>query len=476
MSDSLAKTISRLSVERQEEWLDALETGLKEELAKSPWWFVGRPEQQLPAGDWSIWIMKTGRAWGKTRSAAENFIDLVLETALTDDGSATEWAIIAETFSDCRKICVEGPSGIRRVLERRGYMEGIHYTYNRSQWQVIMKTGQIIHMLGAETADVGRGLNLSGLWADEIAKWPHAYATWTEGLFPALRIGKNPRAIVSTTPKPAHPLLKAWRLRTDSSVFTTVGHIDENRDNLSKAQLEEFHRLYDGTRIGRQEMAGEDLEDAPGALWTLATIEDHRVTTAPDMTRIVIAIDPATTNTEKSDETGIIAIGKGVDGKGYTLADRSCRLPIVKWAQRALDLFDELNADLIVGEKQGQGDFLETVLRQIRPGIPYKGIVATRGKILRAQPVSALAEQGRLCHVGYFPELEEQQLNYTGEPGSGSPDRLDAYVHGITALDIGVSGGGDRFLLDLVVKCGVCDAINPKEAPICMSCHEPLNG
>ena len=474
MSDSLAKTIARLPVEQQEEWLDALEADLRAELAKSPWWFVGRPEQQLPAGDWSIWLMKTGRAWGKTRSAAENFIQLVLETPMTDDGSATEWAIIAETFSDCRKICVEGPSGIRRVLERRGFVEGIDYTYNRSQWQIIMKTGQIIHMLGAETADVGRGLNLSGLWADEIAKWPNAYATWIEGLFPALRIGKNPRAIVSTTPKPAHPLLKAWRLRTDGSVFTTVGHIDENHDNLSKAQLEEFHRLYDNTRIGRQEMAGEDLEDAPGALWTLASIEDNRVTVAPDMTKIVVAIDPAVSNTENSDWTGIVAVGKGVDKRGYTLADRSCRLSPMEWAQRAIDLFDELEADLMVGEKNQGGDMIETILRQIRPGIPYKGVVALRGKILRAQPVSALAEQGRLSHVGYFPELEEQQLNYTGELGSGSPDRLDAYVHGITALDIGVSSGGDRFLLDLSKRCLACDMINPKDSELCEACHEPI--
>src|ERR1035437_3893591 len=351
MSDSLAKQIARLPTEEQVVWIESLEAEIRLELVKQPWWFVGRPEQQLPAGDWSIWLLQTGRAWGKTRSAAENFINLVLETPVTDDCTPTEWAIIAETFSDCRKICVEGPSGIRRVLDRRGFVEGIDYTYNRSQWQIILKTGQIIHMLGAETADVGRGLNLSGLWADELAKWPHAAATWTEGLFPSLRIGKNPKAIVSTTPKPAHPLIKLWNHRTDGSVVVTRGHIDDNKDNLSKAQLEEFHRLYDNTRIGRQEMGGEYLEDAPGALWTLEMLEDNRVLEAPEMLQIVVAIDPAVSNTEDSDWTGIVAVGKGVDGKGYTLADRSCRLSPMEWAKRAVDLYDELEADRIIGEK-----------------------------------------------------------------------------------------------------------------------------
>lgn len=201
-------------------------------------------------------------------------------------------------------------------------------------------------------------------------------------------------------------------------------------------------------------------------------VERNRVHSAPDMARVVVAIDPAVSSGETSDETGIIAVGRGVDRRGYTLADRSCRLPPMEWAQRALDLFDEVKADLIVGEKNQGGDMIETILRQLRPGVPYKGVSATRGKILRAQPVSALWEQNRCSHVGHFPELEDQMLNYTGE--GTSPDRLDAYVHAVTALDIGTSGSADRIILGIAGKCPKCGQWNSPGLANCSYCREPL--
>ena len=165
----------------------------------------------------------------------------------------------------------------------------------------------------------------------------------------------------------------------------------------------------------------------------------------------------------------------GVRGDFNIKLDASCRLSPLEWAQRALNLFDELKADIIVAEKQGTGDLVETIMRQIRPGIPYKGVPAYRGKILRAQPVSALAEQGRLSMVGYFPELEEQMLNYTGEPGEGSPDRLDAYVHAVTALEIGLSGSADRMLSAFGVKCGTCGQFSPTGSAMCAGCGSRLS-
>ena len=474
MSDSLAKTIARLPRPEVVAWLDSLDEQVALELAKEPWWFVARPEQMLPPGDWFIWLLMTGRRFGKTRAASENLADLVLANPTGRGGAPTEWAVIGETFSDCRKICVEGPSGLLRALRSRGLRDRHDFNYNRSQWEITLTGGQVIHMMGADSPDVGRGFGLEGLWADEIAKWPYASATWNEGLMPALSDSTHPRAIVTTTPKTSHPLLKSWLNRSNGSVVITRGSIDDNRDNLSPEMLAEMHDLYAGTRMERQELLGEFIDSVIGAMWTFDMLELYRVHTAPDMSRVVVAIDPAVSNTETSDETGIIAVGRGVDKRGYTLADRSCRLSPMEWAQRAVNLYDELKADLIVGEKNQGGDMIETILRQIRPGIPYKGISATRGKVLRAQPVSALAEQGRLSMVGYFPELEEQMLNYTGEPGEGSPDRLDAYVHAVTALDIGVSGNADRLISALGVKCDSCNQFSPTGSPICTSCGSRL--
>ena len=223
MSDSLAQRVAKLPLEEQLAWLDDLEAELRLELAKNPWWFIGRPEQLLPQGDWFIWLMLAGRRFGKTRAAAENLTLLILKNPLARSGAPTEWAVIGETFSDCRKICVEGPSGLLGVFRRRGMVENVDFTYNRSQWEITLATGQKIHMMGADDPDVGRGFGLEGLWADEIAKWPYAYRSWTEGLMPTLSDSVKPRAIITTTPKPGHSLIKAWLQRKNGSVVYTTG-------------------------------------------------------------------------------------------------------------------------------------------------------------------------------------------------------------------------------------------------------------
>lgn len=470
MSDSLAKQIAQLPLEDQQSWLDSLDPEVRLELARSPWWFVGRPEQQLPQGNWRVWLQQAGRGWGKSRSGAENLVNLVLETP-EDNGVPTEWAIIAETFSDCRKICVEGPSGVRRVLRGHGLEEDVHFVYNRSQWQIILMTGQIIHMLGADTPDVGRGLNLAGLWADEICKWRYAYEIWHEGIGLALRIGKNPRAIVTTTPKPGHKLLKEWSKSTNGSVVITRGSIEDNRDNLSTSQIEAFKEAYEGTRLWRQEGLGELLEDVPGALWRA---ENILIKEPPAMKRTIIAIDPAVTVSETSDETGIVVVGKGVDDLLYVLGDYSCKESTFGWAQIVNNLFTEFNADLIVYEKNQGGDALGEILHRVNSYLPVKAVPAKVGKKLRAEPVSMLYEQHKVFHVKHFELLEDQLLTWDPESGKDSPDRLDAMVHGFTEL-AGTSVGS-RFLLEIATVCERCQMPNVKGSSVCKGCGKALDG
>ena len=423
---------------------------------------LARPDQ-IPPDDhsWTIALFLSGRGWGKTRVGAEWIAWQAVRYP------KTRWAVVAATFSDVRDTCAEGESGLVSILRRYGVLD----SYNRSIGEIRLTNGSRVKLFSAAEPDRLRGPQFHGGWTDELCAWQYP-ETWDQLQF-GLRLGEHPQTIVTTTPRPTK-IIRELMKRDDGSVHVVRGSTFDNAKNLAPSALAQLRLRYEGTRLGRQELYAEILTDVPGALWTFDNLEFNRVHLAQDMDKIVVSVDPATTDNPDSDETGIIAVGRGVDKRGYTLRDASCHLPILQWANRAINLFDELQADLIVGEIQGTGSFLETVLRQIRPGIPFKGVQALRGKILRAQPVASLWEQNRCSHVGYFPELEQQQLNYTGDPSEGSPDRLDAYVHGITALDIGVSSGGDRFLLDLSKRCANCDMINPKDSELCEACHEPI--
>ncbi len=468
MSDSLAKQISRLPIDEQEAWLDGLDNELRLELARNPWWFIGRPEQLLPPGEWRIWLVMAGRGFGKSRSGAENLVQLMMDNPTAPDGAPTEWAVFADTFSDCRTICVEGPSGILRVLRGRGMKEGFHFTYNRSLWQIILNTGQILHMRGADNPDVGRGLNLSGLWADEIAKWKYSMRTWSEGVYPTLRIGDSPRAIVTTTPKPGHELLKTWIKRDNGSVVVTTGSIDDNRDNLSRAQLDEMHDLYDGTRIGRQELLGEFLEDVAGALWRW---ENINIKDFGERKRVVVAVDPAVTNTADSDETGIIVAGKDTENLLYVLADLSCRDSVHGWAMRVNEAFERFHADAVIYEDNQGGDAIAEVLKSVNPYLPMRPVRAKISKHLRAEPIAALYEQGKVFHTEHFEKLENQMLSWEADDPK-SPDRLDAMVHALTSL--ANVGTASRFLSELADICPSCNQPNTKGVEMCSSCHKPM--
>jgi phage terminase large subunit-like protein len=450
--------------------IDNLSEEQRIEMMSLPWWFIGRPEQQLPEGNWIVWLILAGRGWGKTRTGAEILVDWVLKTPFAPDGAPTEWAIIGETFGDTRVMCVEGPSGILRVLQKRGLQNLVDFTYNKSSWQVGFKDGQKIHMFGADNPDAGRGFNLSGVWADEIAKWRYSYESWHEGIAPALRIGAKPRAVITTTPKPIR-ILRDWMGRTDGSVYVTRGSTFDNATNLSQAALVELQARYAGTRTGRQELYGELLDDVEGALWHRKMIEDARVTEAPTLIRIVVAIDPAVTSGEDSDLTGIIVAGLSTDGQFYVLADKTVKESPDAWARVAVEAYHEWKADRIVAEVNNGGDMVQILLRTIEPSIPYKKVIATRGKRVRAEPISALYEQGRVHHVGGFDELEDQMVTWTPDMPK-SPDRIDALVWALTDLNEGSSAMIS--LSAMAIFCPSCRMPAPKSAVICPKCGTSL--
>ena len=320
---------------------------------------------------------------------------------------------MAATFGDVRDTCAEGESGLINILRRYGVLQH----YNRSMGEIRLTNGSLIKMFSAAEPDRLRGPQFHGAWCDELAAWQYP-ETWDQLQF-GLRLGTKPRTIITTTPQPTK-LIKELTKREDGSVRLVRGSTFDNAKNLAPSALAQLRARYEGTRLGRQELYAEVLDDTPGALWTLSMIESCRVKELPDMARVVVAIDPAATSNEMSDETGIVVVGKGVDGRGYVLADRTCRLTPAGWARRAIDAFDEFQASRIVGETNMGGDMIETIIHQIRPTVPYRGVVAKRGKILRAEPVSALYEQGRVSHWGVFPELEEQMTTWVSDSRSES--------------------------------------------------------
>jgi phage terminase large subunit-like protein len=292
--------------------------------------------------------------------------------------------VVGETFQSCRTICIEGPSGLLHAFERRG----MQYRFNRSKWQIVLLTGQVIHLSGADDADVGRGLNLSGSWLDECSAWRQPARTWSEGIAPALRVG-DPRTIMTTTPKPIQ-FLRDLVGRDDGSVVLVTGSTYENAANLAPTAMAELRRRYAGTRLGQQEIDGVLLSTVDGALFDLDTIAKYRVDRAPvDLARVVVAIDPAVTSGESSDDTGIVVAAIGTDQRGYVLEDLTCRLPPEQWARRAVEAYHRWRADRICAEVNQGGDLVASVIKAVEGSIPYHGVHASRGKVTRAEPIRA---------------------------------------------------------------------------------------
>lgn len=397
------------------------------------------PHQVPPPGAWDLWLLLAGRGAGKTDAAAHYTNAHANGPAcLPGIPGGHRIAIIAPTQGDATEACINGPSGLRK------HNPGIRLVTRTGGTFVTWPNGAEAKLFGAYTPeDVERlraGGNRCFAWAEELFAWRFLDECWDHMQF-GLRIGPHPRVVASSTPKPPRrPRKLITELMADEHTALTRASTRDN-PRLPASQRERWERMYGGTRLGRQELEGEILEDTPGALWTWAMLDNRKP--APDLTRVVVAIDPAASSSEDSDETGIVVCGLGVDSRGYVLADRSCRLSPDGWARRAVSAFDELAADLIVAEVNNGGDMVRSTIQTVRRTIPYKAVHASRGKAIRAQPVAALYEQGRVSHIEAFPDLEEQLTTWTTESGT-SPDRLDALVWALTELM--VSGRGAPYV------------------------------
>lgn len=392
------------------------------------WLIWARDDQLPPRGDWLVWLLMGGRGAGKTRAGAEWVRGMALGKSPFCGRSVGRIALIGETLGDVRDVMIEGESGILRI-----HQKGERPEWKKTQRQLEWKNGAIAQIFSAEDPDSLRGPQFDVAWADELCKWRHAEATWDTLQF-ALRLGERPRQIVTTTPRPI-PLLK--RLLADERTVLSKAATYANAVNLAPGFIDMVQARYGGSRLGRQELDGELIEDREDALWQRDQIERLKMESAPPLTRIVVAIDPPATSSAKSDACGLIAAGVDENGISYILADKSKRaVTPVEWASRAVALYHRFEADLVLAEVNQGGEMVTTILGQVDKTVPVKSVRASRGKYSRAEPVAYLYERGLVRHVGSMPKLEDEMCDFglDGLSSGRSPDRLDALVWALHEL------------------------------------------
>ncbi len=437
---SLQQRVLELPAEARVAWLRSQPDHIQREMARGEWWWVSRPEQVPPPGDWLVCLALAGRGFGKSRAGSEWIVEKTQQHPYDVKGVPTEWLVIAETLTDAKAICMEGPAGILRVLDRRQ----IKHRYLKSpRPRVIFPNGSIIHTEGADDADVGRGYNASGAWLDEIAKWLTPRASWYEGIMPSLRADlfrDHPRAFVTTTPKPID-IIQEWVKRVDGSVHTIRGSTFDNASNLSAHVIKELKTRYDGTLVGRQELYGELLEAFEGALFSRLDLANYRVDDVPDrLIATVVGVDPSLTG--EDDEMGVVVCGRDADNHLYVLSDRSVMAVGREAALHCWRTVADYGADMLVIETNLGKRWMHQVLHDayyelVGQGLfpvhtrpPIHSVDVKTGKKTRAEPVAMRSEQGRLHLVGNnFEILEDQLVTFTAWGTNESPDRLDAMVH-----------------------------------------------
>lgn len=403
-------------------------------------WQIWARDDQLPPrelnhddpdsepSNWHIWLLLGGRGAGKTRAGAEWIRAMALGMPPIANEPARRIALVGETLGDVRRTMIEGESGLLAI-----HPAAERPLFEPSKRKLTWPNGSIAEMFSAEDPESLRGPQFMAAWCDELCKWHRANETWDMLQF-ALRLGDNPRQVVTTTPRPTS-LLRS--IIQNEKTIIQKSKTSDNASHLSPSFIETVTERYGGTRLGRQELEGELIEDRADALWQRDQLEQQRVNKAPELERIIIAIDPPVTGGEKADMCGLIAAGICPEGRGFVLADNSTKgLTPLKWARAAVTLFHQYDADRLVAEVNQGGDLVELVLRQVDQNIPIKKVHASRGKYLRAEPVAALYEQGRVSHVGTMPELEDQMCDFGpgGLSNNQSPDRLDALVWALTEL------------------------------------------
>ena len=418
MSKSVAEVLASLDEDTMSKVLDGFTVEQRRALMYD-WSVWRRAKQRTPDGDWRVWLILAGRGFGKTRTGAEFIREQVLS------GRAARIALVGATAADVRDTMIEGASGLLSV-----FPPGQRPTYEPSKRRVTFHNGAIAVAYSADEPDRLRGPNHDLAWADELAAWRYMDA-WDQ-LMLGLRLGDHPRVVVTTTPRPI-PLIRRLAADKTGKVQLTTGSTYENAGNLSQDFIDEMRRRYEGTRLGRQELEAQIIDDVDGALWERDRIDADRVHTPPPMRRIVVAVDPAVTSGEDSNETGIIVAGADSDGHGYVLDDRTLRASPNDWAAAAVAAYHTHNADVIVAEANQGGDLVQAIIRSIDQRVPVRLVRASRGKRTRAEPVAALYEQHKVHHVGFFTMLEDQLCSWVPDVSS-SPDRLDALVWAFTEL------------------------------------------
>lgn len=415
--------------------------------ARYDWLLKARPDQIRPSGDWSAWVLKAGRGAGKTRTGAE-------EVFWQSAREQQRWALVAPTSNDVRKTMFEGESGLLSVVPERLLVD-----YNRSSLEMwIRPLGydgsdkdkcSLLTGYSSEEPERLRGPQHHNAWCDELAAWKYQQDTWDMLEF-TMRLGDDPRYIVTTTPKPSG-ILRA--LMSEPDTVVTEASTMANAANLPKKFLDKLLRKYEGTRLGRQELYAELIGDNPYALWQASQLDEIRVTRSqlPDMRRIVVAVDPPVTSGEDSDECGIVVAGESSSERDrwYVLEDASQQgLTPQEWASEAVSAYHRWSADAIVGEVNQGGDMVETVVHTEDPTASFIQVRATRGKVVRAEPIASLYEQGKVRHLGQMSDLESQMCDFTSDFDKKqmgySPDRVDALVWAMTELALDGEAGDPR--------------------------------
>ena len=423
---SVAEKLADLSPDERAEVMAQIPPDEAQRLLHDWRGFLARPEQIAPDGDWDIWLVLAGRGFGKTETGAQWVREQV-------EAGVKSIALIAETQKDLEEVMVARLLAIYPEDQR----PKVRYKPVRITWP----NGAVALGYNGTEPDQLRGPEFEAAWLDELAKYRYARETWDMLQF-GMRLG-NPRQIVTTTPRPTE-LIKSIVTGKEGKVAVTRGRTEDNASNLAGKFLDKIKARYEGTRLGRQELNGEILGDMPGALWTQSSIDAHRLSNVPELGRIVVGVDPAVTGEEDSDEHGIIVAGAAEhhgDQRGFVIEDGSIKGSPNDWAKRAISLYRLWQADCIVVEVNQGGDMVAQTLRTVDPDVNIREVRATRGKHVRAEPIAALYEQGKIAHVGQFAELESQMTQTTnaGFQGAGSPDRMDAMVWAFTELFPGLT-------------------------------------
>lgn len=401
-----------------------------EELAYT-WPFWARPQQMAPSGDWNTWFINAGRGFGKTRAGVEWVRGLVKR-------GYKRIAAIAATNSDIERVMINGESGfLSRCWSGDKTDKGVPLgkpTWSPTKRLLTWENGAYVQFFSAEEPERLRGPQFEAAWCDELAAWNRDRDTWDMLQF-CLRLGKHPQTCVTTTPKPTKLVRDIMK---NSKTVVTYGSTFDNSANLAATYLQSVKDMYDGTRLGRQELYAEVLDEASGALWTRELLSkcevDDPLALSETLARVVVSVDPAVSSNAESDMTGIVVAGMDINGVCYILHDATERYTPEGWAAKAIELYHLYGADRIVAERNQGGEMVRYTFKTVDETIPIKLVHASRGKFARAEPVSSLYERGRVKHVRGLDALEDQMVQWEPLGSIGSPDRLDAMVWAVTEL------------------------------------------